>query len=61
MNCRLLVQLLIAFWLWPVAGMADLEAGLGAYERGDYDTALREIRPLAEKGNARAQSRLGTM
>ena len=61
MNLRLLVQLLIALWLWPVAGMADLEAGLAAYERGDYDTALREIRPLAEKGDARAQSRLGTM
>ena len=38
-NLRLFVQLLIVLWLWPVAGMADLEAGLAAYEWGDYDTA----------------------
>ncbi len=50
MNYRLLVQLFIGLWLWPTAGMAGLEAGLAAYERGDYDTALREIRPLAEEG-----------
>ena len=60
-NYRLLVQLFIGLWLWPTAGMAGLEAGLAAYERGDYDTALREIRPLAEEGDARAQSRLDTM
>ena len=34
---------------------ADLQAGLDAYERGDYDTALKEWRPLAEQGDGGAQ------
>lgn len=60
-NFRFSIQFLVALWLWPPAGMADLEAGLTAHARGDYDTALNELRPLAEAGNARAQSKLGTM
>ena len=40
---------------------ADLEIGLEAYERGDYEAALREFRPLAEQGNAVAQFHLGVM
>jgi TPR repeat protein len=35
--------------------------GFQAYERGDYTTALRFLRPLAEQGNARAQYNLGIM
>ena len=34
--------------LWPVAGLADYTAGLEAAERGDFATAMREWRPLAE-------------
>ena len=33
----------------------DYQRGLEAYERGDYDAALRELRPLAEQGLADAQ------
>ncbi len=40
------------------AGFAE---GVAAYKRGDYVTALRELRPLAEQGDARAQSNLGVM
>jgi uncharacterized protein len=40
---------------------ADFQAGIDAYNRGDYATALREIRPLAEKGDADAQSILGLL
>ncbi len=40
---------------------ADYDDALAAYERGDYATALQEFRPLAEQGNARAQSVLGVM
>src|SRR5262249_8326438 len=43
----------------PVA--AAFEDGLDAYRRGDYATAMRRWRPLADKGNADAQSRLGFM
>jgi TPR repeat protein len=38
---------------------ADLKAGMDAANRGDYATALREWRPLAEEGNAGAQFNLG--
>ena len=40
---------------------ADFSAGVEAYERGDYATALREFRPLAEQGDADAQFILGIM
>ncbi len=39
----------------------DYEAGKEAYYRGDYDTALKEWRPLAEQGDAHAQNNLGVM
>jgi tetratricopeptide (TPR) repeat protein len=36
----------------------SFEEGKAAYERGDYATALRELLPLAERGDAKAQSKL---
>jgi len=35
------------------------QAGMDAYERGDYGTALNTFRPLAEQGEAQAQFKLG--
>jgi FOG: TPR repeat, SEL1 subfamily len=32
-----------------------------AYDAGDYETALKEFRKLAEKGDAEAQNNLGVM
>ena len=40
------------------AGFAE---GVAAYNRGDYATALREFRPLAGQGDAKAQVNLGFM
>jgi len=40
---------------------ADFDEGWAAYQRGDYATALREYRPLAEQGGATAQYNLGLM
>ena len=40
---------------------AGFNEGVAAYERGDYATALREFRPLAEQGAAAAQNNLGVM
>jgi TPR repeat protein len=37
------------------------EDGMAAYNRGDYLPAIRLFRPLAEQGNARAQTVLGVM
>jgi TPR repeat protein len=38
-----------------------LEDGIAAYQRGDFATALRLFQPLAEQGDASAQSNLGVM
>ena len=40
---------------------AGFDEGEAAYQRGDYATALREWRPLAEQGYAEAQFFLGVM
>jgi uncharacterized protein len=37
------------------------EAGIAAYQHGDFDAALRLFQPLAEHGDASAQSNLGVM
>jgi uncharacterized protein len=37
------------------------EEGSAAYGRGDYSTALRLFRPLADHGNAQAQYKIGLM
>ena len=39
----------------------DFQDGEDAYYRGDYTTALKKLRLLAEQGHARAQYRLGVM
>ena len=40
---------------------ADFDAGYRAYQSGDYETALREWKPLAEQGDAVAQNNFGFM
>lgn len=40
---------------------AGLDEGIAAWARGEYATALRELRPLAEQGHATAQYHLGEM
>lgn len=40
---------------------ADLSAGLKAIERRDFETAVRELSPLAKQGDAEAQYHLGTL
>lgn len=42
------------FFMLLAPAWADFQAGLDAVERGDYDTALKEWRPLAEQGDATA-------
>ncbi len=53
------VLLLAALAGTAVAG--PYEDAISAYERGDYATALREFRVLAEQGDAKAQNTLGHM
>ena len=40
---------------------ADFQAGMEAYNRGDFKIALREWQPLAEQGDARAQFYFGLL
>ena len=40
---------------------ADLNDGMAAAQRGDFATAFQEWPPLAEQGNAKAQTNLGDM
>ena len=42
-------------------GLIAPEDGLAAAQRGDYATALKLLRPLAEQGHADAQHNLGVM
>ena len=44
-----------------VPAWAGFDEGVAAYKRGDYETALKEFRPLAEQGDAVAQTNVGTM
>ena len=57
---RILAALLLLTLAAPAWGQ-DFEKGYQAYERGDYAAALREWRPLADQGRARAQFNLGAM
>ena len=44
----------------PIAAQ-DLKGGLEAYRRGDYESALRDLRPFADQDDAVAQYILGFM
>lgn len=58
MNPRLALATLV-FAVTVVA--SDLDAGKRAYEKGDFATALREWRPLADQYNAEAMYLVGSM
>ena len=52
------VVALLVLALFTPALAANFQAGMAAYERGDWAAALREFYPLAEQGYAEAQHRL---
>jgi TPR repeat protein len=55
----------VALFMIPALGgaadAAPLDDAHAAHRRGDYATELRLLRPLAEQGNAEAQTALGLM
>ena len=57
---RYLVFAFVVLLALPVAAQ-DLNKGLEAFESKDYAMALRELRPLAEQGDADAQYNFGVM
>lgn len=59
--CRIASALALASLLHAAPALATLADGLDALKRRDYAAALKELRPLAEKGDAEAQYRMGLM
>ena len=55
------LTLLLSIVCFVVPAWADFQAGMDAKNRGDFAKALREWRPLAEQGDARAQFYLGML
>ena len=55
------VALVLSIVCLVLPAWADFQAGMDANNREDYATALREWRPLAEKGDALAQYNLGVL
>jgi len=55
------IALVLALALSAPVLAADFQVGLDAYDHGDYATALKEWRPLAEQGDAGAQFNLGLL
>jgi TPR repeat protein len=53
-------MLAVVLVVLPVVA-ADFAAGLSAYDKGDYATALNEWRPLAEQGDAPSEFNLGLL
>jgi TPR repeat protein len=60
MRC-ILAGIVLILMLTGGAAAGPHEDGVAAHERGDYATALRLWRPLAEQGKANAQYNLGVM
>ena len=58
---QLIVTLAFAISLALPVSAQDLGKGWAAYSAGDYATALKEWKPLAETGNEVAQYNLGIM
>jgi TPR repeat protein len=58
---RAVTVLAISTLLCCNAAVAGLQEGYEALARKDYATAIKEYRPLAERGNAEAQYRIGRM
>ena len=52
MSLRFPIAVVLSIVCLAAPAWADFQAGMDAYNRGDYATALREWRPLAELGIA---------
>jgi len=57
----ILIAIALSLAVVGPASAQDFDKGLEAFERGDYEDALRELRPLADKRVSKAQGLLGVM
>ena len=60
-NLHVLLMVSLLTCAGGVAIAQDLDAGLKAAQAGDFQTALKEWKPLADQGHAGAQYNLGLM
>jgi TPR repeat protein len=60
MTRAFIAAMMVVFFAAPVAA-GQFEDAVAAYQKGDYATALRLVRPLANQGNAGAQAVVGDM
>jgi len=60
-SLRFPITVVLSIVCLALPASADYKVGEDAYNRGDYATALREWRPLAEQGEALAQYNLGLL
>lgn len=59
---RLIRCAALALFLTPATGSAqDYDAGMTAYDAGDYSSAFSEFSELADQGDPRAQYQIGVM
>lgn len=58
-----LIPTLLSFvaFIAAIPTLADFQAGVDAFQKGDYATAAKEWRPLAEGGDPIAQFNLGLL
>ncbi len=54
-------SIIIFFFVVSIPVFADFKSGGDAYKRGDYETAANVFKHIAEKGDHRAMSALGSM
>jgi TPR repeat protein len=61
MSLRFPIAVVLSIICLAAPVWADYEAGVHAFQRADYATALREWQPLAEQGHPDAQYHLGLL
>ena len=60
-NLHVLLMVSLLTFAGGMAIAQDYDAGLKAFQAGDFQTALKEWNPLADQGHAGAQYNLGIM
>jgi TPR repeat protein len=61
LNEKILLLPVISILLFCAPVFADFAKGLDAVQKGDFVTALKEWKPLAEQGNSTVHHNLGWM
>ena len=60
-SVRLTVVIFLGFIVPAIAFAGPLEEGKAAQQRGDYSAALKLLQPLADQGNAEAESEIANL